>query len=130
MPTLDDVRRICRKLPDTEEGEGEQFGIGVLNKGKSRGLVWSWRERIEPKKARVPNEKVLAVRTPGLAAKEVILESDPVKFFTEPHYQNYPAVLVRLEEIGLDELEDLIIGAWRCCAPLKVVREWDNREET
>lgn len=126
MADLEDVRRICRNLPDTAEGDGAQFGFGVMVKGKSKGFVWSWGERIDPKKARVPNEGVLAVRVPGLAAKQVILDSDPAKFFTEDHYNNYPAVLVRLDQIGLDELEDLIIEAWKCCAPAALIKAWES----
>ena len=46
----------------------------------------------------------------------MLLGSDPVKFFTEPHYNGFPAVLVRLPEVGEDELRELITDAWRCQA--------------
>jgi hypothetical protein len=42
---------------------------------------------------------------------------DPAKFFTEPHYNGFPAVLVRLPAIGAAELAELITDAWRCQAP-------------
>ena len=117
MATQDDVRRICGKLPGAVEGEG-RFGFGVENKGKMKGFLWSWAERVHPKKARVPNDDVLVVVVPNLAAKEVILGSDSEKFFTEPHYNGYPAVHIRLALIGVDELEDLVVEAWRCKAPV------------
>jgi hypothetical protein len=124
MTTHDDIRRICAKLPGALEGEG-RFGFSVENKGKAKGFLWSWAERVHPKKARVPNDAVLAVMVPGLAAKEVILQSDPDKYFTEPHYDGYPAVLVRLEAIEPGELEELIIEAWRCKAPRELVDRYD-----
>jgi hypothetical protein len=89
----------------------------VLVKGKPRGFVWSWLERRTPKGPRLPNLEVLAVRVPSLDIKETLLEADPDALFTEPHYEGYPAVLVRLDRIALPDLEDLIIEAWKCNAP-------------
>lgn len=125
MATLNDVRKICANLPGAVEGE-DQFGFSVENKGKAKGFLWTWKERINPKEARVPNKGVLAVMVPNLATKEIILASDPEKFFTEPHYNGFPAVLVRLKAIRKQELEDLIIEAWRCKAPKNLVREFEE----
>lgn len=125
MATQDDVRRICSKLPGAVEGEG-RFGFSVENKGKPKGFLWSWAERVHPKKARISNDAVLAVIVPNLATKEIILQSDADKYFTEPHYNGYPAVLVRLEAVGPDELEDLIVEAWRCKAPPELVKQYQR----
>lgn len=125
MTTHDDVRRICSKLPGAVEGQ-DRFGFSVENKGKAKGFLWTWAERVDPKKARVINDSVLAVIVPGLVAKETILQSDSEKFFTEAHYNGFPAVLVRLEAIAPDELEDLIIEAWRCKAPANLVKQYDG----
>lgn len=117
-----DVRRIALALPDVTEGTGPQLGFSVMNKGKQKGFVWAWMERVEPKKARVPNPDVLAIRVADLEEKELLLAADPAKFFTEPHYNGFPAVLVRLAAIGVDELEGLIAEAWRCQAPKSLMR--------
>jgi hypothetical protein len=95
----------------------------VLNKGKQKGFAWAWNERIEPKKPRVPNPEVLAVRVANLAEKEELLAADPQKFFTEPHYNGFNAVLVRLPSIDLSELAELITDAWRCQAPRALAAE-------
>jgi hypothetical protein len=124
MATQDDVRRICAKLPGATEGQG-RFGFSVEVKGKAKGFCWSWAERVHPKKGRVPNDAVLGVLVPSLTVKEIILRSDSEKFFTEPHYNGYPAVLVRLAAIDPDELEDLLIEAWRCRAPTELVKQYD-----
>ncbi len=116
MADQNDVRRIALALPDTSEAE-DHFAFSVLNKGKQKGFVWAWNERVEPKKPRVPRPDVVAIRVADLLDKEALLASDDEKFFTEPHYNGFPAVLVRLPSIGVDELEELIDEAWRCQAP-------------
>ena len=116
MATQEDVRRIALALPEASEGDG-QFSFSVRNKDKQKGFVWVWMARPEPKKPRVPNPEVLAVRVADQEVKELLLEADPEKYFTEPHYNGFPAVLVRLPKIGVDELEVLLYEAWRCQAP-------------
>jgi hypothetical protein len=116
MATQADVRRIALSLPDTEEA-ADRFAFSVRNKGKLKGFVWVWMERIEPKKPRVPQPDVIAVRVASLAEKDRILDLDPTKFFSEPHYNGFPAVLVNLPTITVRELEPLIREAWRCQAP-------------
>jgi hypothetical protein len=116
MATQADVRRIALSLPETEEAP-DRFAFSVRNKGKSKGFVWVWMERIEPKKPRVPQPDAIAVRVANLAEKDRLLASDPRKFFTEPHYNNFPAVLVNLPAITARELKPLITEAWRCQAP-------------
>jgi hypothetical protein len=74
-------------------------------------------ERIEPKKPRVPQPDVIAVRVASLAEKDRLLELGPPKFFTEPHYNGFPAILINLPSITVRELEPLITEAWRCQAP-------------
>lgn len=54
------------------------------------------------------------------AEKEALLASDPAKFFTTPHYDGHPIVLVHLEAVGVDELTELIADAWRVKAPPRV----------
>jgi hypothetical protein len=46
-------------------------------------------------------------------------------YFTEPHFNGFPAVLVRLEAVDQDELEELLTEAWRIQAPRKLVKEFD-----
>jgi hypothetical protein len=124
MADHDDVRRVARSLPGVVEGE-DRFGFSVLNKGKYKGFAWSWAERVDPKKARVINDEVLAIRVAGEADKQSLIAAEPDKFFTEPHYNGFPAVLVRLAAIPADELEELLIDAWRIQAPRESVKAYD-----
>jgi len=84
-------------------------------------------ERVQPKKARVPNLSVLAIRVRDLAEKDMLLAARPDTLFTEPHYNGFPAVLIRLAAIDVDELEGLIRNAWRCQAPAALVRGFDEQ---
>jgi hypothetical protein len=116
MATQADVRRIALSLPATEEARNG-FAFSVRNKGKLKGFAWVWMERVTPKKPRVPQPDVIALRVANLFDKDFLLAQDPVKFFTEPHYDGFPAVLVRLPAVTARELRPLITEAWRCQAP-------------
>jgi hypothetical protein len=116
MASQADVRRIALSLPATEEAPNH-FTFSVRNKGKLKGFVWVWMERVAPKKARVPQPKVIAVRVASLVDKDFMLKLNPAKFFTEPHYDGFPAVLVRLAAVTARELKPIITEAWRCQAP-------------
>ncbi len=117
------VRKIALSLPGVRDqtsqaGQpGERLVFSLEIKGKDKGLAWSWLERTHPKKARVPNRDVLAIRVASLQDKEALLAVDGEKFFTEPHYNGYPAVLVRLAEVSEAELRKLLTDAWECTAP-------------
>jgi len=116
MATQSDVRKIALALPATREEPG-RFAFAVLNGAKYKSFAWVWMQRVEPRAARVPCADVLAVRTAGLDAKEMLLLADARKFFSEPHYDGFPAVLVRLRELGRAELRELLTQAWFAQAP-------------
>src|ERR1041385_1986928 len=113
MATQADVRRIALSLPGTV-GSKTDFAFAVAGRGKAKGYAWVWKERVDPKKARVPNPKVLALRTASLDDKEFLLRSAPARFFTEPHYNGFPAVLLRLDAVTARELRPILTEAWRC----------------
>ena len=117
MASQADVRRIALSLPETEEARNH-FAFSVRNKGKLKGFVWVWMERVAPKKPRVPQPDVIAVRVANLDDKDSLLALNPAKFFTEPHYNGFPAVLVNLPSVTVGELKPLITEAWRCQAPM------------
>ena len=119
MATQADVRRIALSFPGAEEAKG-RFAFEVPNKGKLKGFVWVWMERVTPKKPRVANPGVIAVRVANLIDKDLIISAEPTKFFTEPHYNGFPAILVRLSEVTAKELRPLIAEAWRCQAPAEL----------
>ena len=123
MPTQDDVRRIALQLPAVIERD-DRFAFAVENKGKFKDIAWVWAERPDPKKPRVPNPGVLAIRVTGEEEKQFLIGSQPGVFFTVPHYNGFPAILVRLEAVTLDQLGELLSTAWRIQAPKALVHEF------
>jgi hypothetical protein len=119
---LDDVRRIAGALPEVtlpDPDSDDRFGVAV----RGKGFAWTWMQRQEPKAPRVPRHDVLAVRTRGVIGKEELIAAEPDIYFTEPHYNGYPAVLVRLAAIDVDELRELLTDAWLVQAPKGLARE-------
>jgi hypothetical protein len=114
-----DVHRIALALPHVVQ-DGSK--IRYLVEG-GKAFAWTWKKRVEPKRARVEQLDVFAVRVADEEEKQVLIAADPGKFFTEPHYNGYPAVLVRLDAIGAGELSELLTDAWRHAAPRKLLRE-------
>ena len=112
MATEDDVRRIALSLPETTEKPWFNTpGFRVKDKGFLR--------------IRTEAEGGLVVFVADLGEKDALLASDPAKFFTTPHYDGYPAVLVDLAAIDVDELRELITDSWRLKAPKRVLKAFD-----
>ncbi len=115
MTTVADVRRVATALPDVEVS-ADALVFAVRRGTKARGFAWAWRERVAPKRPRVPNPGVFAVRVASVAQRDLMIAAEPAKFFTEPHYDGFPAVLVRLDAVSVADLEVLLAAAWRCQA--------------
>ena len=115
MASLADAREIALSLPETTE---DPNGFRFFVDGKQ--FAWPWLERVDPKRARVPNRDVIAVRVGNELEKESLIEMDPAVFFTEPHYDGYPAILVRLPAADLDLLRVVLTDGWRCRAPRRL----------
>jgi hypothetical protein len=88
MADQDDVRRIALALPGTTE---DPTSFRFLVAGKA--FAWVWLERFAPKGPRIANAGVLAVRVAGETEKDDLLALDSSVFFTEPHYDGFPAIL-------------------------------------
>ncbi len=69
-----------------------------------------------------PDGPILGARVEHLGAKEALLADDPDVYFTTPHFDGFPAVLVRLERIAPEELEELIRDAWLARAPRRLAQ--------
>jgi hypothetical protein len=121
VATLKDVRRIALSLPGAQQVPG-RFQFAVANKGKLKAFVWVWMERVTPKKPRVPNFDVIAVRVANLEERDRLLAADSTKFFTEPHYEGFPAVLMRLKAVRAADLKTLLTEASRCQAPVDLTK--------
>jgi hypothetical protein len=120
VATWDDVRRIALDLPGTSEQTSRELSQWRV---KDKGFVWERplrRGDLEALGADAPDGPILGARVEHLVAKEALLADDPEVYFTTPHFDGYPAVLVRLDRIGLDDLRELIVEAWLCRAPKRL----------
>lgn len=129
MATWDDVRACALALPEAVEStlhDDKAFRV--------RDKLFAWerplrRSDLEALGDAAPEGPILGVRTQDMGAKAALLADDPGVYFTTPHFDNYPAVLVRLNEIGRGELEELITEAWLCRAPKRVIAAWETARQ-
>jgi hypothetical protein len=121
----DDVRRIALALPETTE-QRSRDGTAQW-RVKDKGFVWERplrRGDLEALGTSAPTGPVLAARVPDLGAKEALIADSESVYFTTPHFNGYPAVLVRLDRIPVPELEELIVEAWLSRAPKRLATEY------
>ncbi|RKN15282.1 MmcQ/YjbR family DNA-binding protein [Micromonospora musae] len=121
MATWEDVRRIAATLPETSEHES----YGGLPAWRVRNKAFVWERPLREADRSVlgddaPDGPILGARVPDLGAKEALLADDPSVYFTIPHFDGYPAVLVRLARIGRSELTELMVEAWYDRAPKRL----------
>jgi hypothetical protein len=125
MATWRDVARLALALPGASEGtlHGESRSWTVNKKL----FVWERPLRKSDLAAlgeAAPKGPILGVRTADLEMKDVLLASDPAVFFTTPHFDGYPAVLVRLDAISTKQLKTVIVEAWLARAAKRAVTEF------
>ena len=117
MADWDDVRRIALALPETTEAV--KWGSAAWQvRGKS--FVWERPLRktdIAALGDTAPDGPILGAQTEHLIAKEAFLADNPAVFFTTPHFDGYAAILVRLDEITVADLEEVVVEAWLARAP-------------
>jgi hypothetical protein len=128
VASWDDVRRIALELPETSEGVSRDLRTWRV---KDKGFVWERplrRADLEALGDAAPDGPILGARVEHLVAKEALLADDPSVFFTTPHFDGYPAVLVRLERIGLEDLREVIVEAWLARAPKRLAEAYLRAE--
>jgi hypothetical protein len=110
----DDVARIVGELPETAEASPRTWRV------RKKLIAWERPLRKADYEAlgdAAPDGDILGARVPDEGVKFALIADDPSVYFTTPHFDGYPAVLVRLAEIGVPELTELITEAWLAQAP-------------
>src|SRR3954467_2519274 len=124
MATWDDVASIALGLPDTTE----ELAWGSRHwKVHGKGFVWERPLRKSDLKALgdgAPEGPILGARVEHLVAKEALLADPSGVFFTTPHFDGYPAILIELDRIAVPDLEEVVVEAWLCRAPKRLAKAY------
>jgi hypothetical protein len=116
MPTWDDVVEMGLRLPGVEVGTSFRTpALKVRGKGMCRLRT---------------NPPALVLRVLDMGEREALLQGQPEAFFSTPHYDGWPYVLVRLEAVDPVELAELLEDAWRVFAAKRVVKAWEAERES
>ena len=121
VATWEDVSRLAMALPET--AESTDHGWSVQGKG------FAWERPLRPKDrealgAAAPTGPILCASVPDLGVKDALIADDPAIYFTTPHFNGFRAVLVRLDQIELDELAELLAEAWLARAPKRLAKSY------
>jgi hypothetical protein len=124
VATLADLDRIALGLPDVERSQQDgrvayaAFGKRFCHHREPR------KDALGPDGERLTD--VLIFRSADLESKELVLAGGP-PFFTTPHFDGYPAVLVRIPDLALldeETLRETVVEAWLTRAPKRVAKAW------
>jgi len=124
MATMADLDALAMAMPQTTKEVSEDGRPSYLVHGKMYCFHRSRRpDAVDPASGERMAD-VLMFRVADLDVKELILSDDRGVYFTTPHFNGYPAVLVRLDEIEPAELEELLADAWLARAPKRLARQF------
>ena len=124
MATWEDVARLAMAMPEATERVSRDMRQWRV---KDKLFVWERplrRSDLEALGDAAPTGPILGARVEHLVAKEALLADGSGVFFTTPHFDGYPAVLVKLGEIGAQDLEEVVVEAWLARAPPRLVEAY------
>ncbi len=124
MADAHDVRRVALALPHVEEIDSDGFDFRVAGKG----FVWSYPER-RAGRPRVIRTDIAVLYVGDEAEKQALLLGEPEVFFTEPGYDGWPLVMLRLEQVDVQRLDELVTDAWRMRAPAALLEDPEDLDD-
>jgi hypothetical protein len=127
MATMADLDELALAMPQTTKEVTEDGRPSYLVHGK-RYLIHRRRrpDAVDPETGERLDD-VLMFRVEDLGVKELMLSDARGIYFTTPHFDGYPAVLVRIPDLArldLGELGDLVAEAWLTRAQKRVANAW------
>jgi hypothetical protein len=124
MATWDDVASVVGELQLTEESAPHEWRVGKKLIAWERPLRASDHQALAALGVEPPQGDILGVRVADEGVKFALIADEPDLYFTTPHFDGYPAVLVRLAAIDERGLRELIAEAWLTQAPKRLVQEF------
>ncbi|MEP7201378.1 MAG: hypothetical protein ABI894_02155 [Ilumatobacteraceae bacterium] len=129
MVSVDEAAQMASELPEVTEGE--RYGNRTWSVGDN---AFAWERPFSKADLRrfgdatPPDGPILAVRVDDLGEKAAVLAANHKGFFTIPHFDGYPAVLIQLKAVGKRALGEAIVDSWLSCAPRKLADEYIQNE--
>jgi hypothetical protein len=125
VATWKDVSRLALSLPQAEEGTT----YGGNRAWTVRKKMFAWERPLRKSDLAAlgdaaPDGPILGAKVEHLIAKEAFLADESGVFFTTPHFDGHPSVLVRLPDIGVELLEEVVTEAWLACASKRLVSDF------
>jgi hypothetical protein len=124
VATWNDVARVVGELALTSEPSPHEWRVGKKLLAWERPLRPSDRDALAQSGVEPPEGNILGVRVSDEGVKFALIADEPGVYFTTPHFDGYPAVLLRLSEIAVRDLVEVITEAWLTQAPKKLVQEF------
>jgi hypothetical protein len=127
MPTLADLDELALSLPQTTKELSEDGRPAYRVHGKLFCCQRGRRKDAIDEQTGERLDDVLMFRVADLGVKELLLGDARGIYFTTPHFEGYPAVLVRIPNLGRverDELHDLVAEAWLTRAQKRIAKAW------
>jgi hypothetical protein len=124
MATWDDVASVVGELQLTEERSPHEWRVGKKLIAWERPLRTSDYDALTALGVEPPQGDILGVRVADEGVKFALIADEPELYFTTPHFDGYPAVLVKLAAIDVHGLRELIVEAWLTQAPKRLVQEF------
>ncbi|MEU6206802.1 hypothetical protein ABZ814_24820 [Micromonospora musae] len=121
MADAEDVRHLALALPHVVEIDSDGFDFRVADKG----FVWSYPEP-RPGKPRLIHSDIAVLYVGDEAEKQALLLGEPERFFTTPAYDGLPLVMLRLDQVTVERLSELVTDAWRMRAPGEIAGDLDK----
>jgi hypothetical protein len=124
VATWEDVRRITLALPETSESSSRGSASWSV---RDKGFVWErplGKSDIKALGADAPDGPILGARVADVGVKAALIADDPAVYFTTPHFDGYPAILILLDRIDVAELDEIITEAWLTRAPKRLAKEF------
>jgi hypothetical protein len=124
VATWNDVRRLALALPETDERESRG-----QRQWRVKDKLFVWERPLRPSDVEAlgdaaPDGSILGARVEHLVAKEALVADPSGVYFTTPHFDGYPAILVQLDRISVPDLEEVTVEAWLARAPAKLAKAW------